>query len=336
MNLDALIAQTYGQYQTEQAAKQAEKQSAEQAAKQEAVSSFLALLEAEIGTEMFDTLGITMSVDTMNGKWFATGQWMDEQSGTAWRISSSKGLLTHTGRAAEGWTVNADGPLHDRWFNHTASSGNTRDAILIGLGTVREKADRIRAKNAKELAERERRRQEAEVETQKALEQRAERERISAAIEGSIEEQRIEALSSAWLWPAGKQVTIYVLQYCTGAAFGDEDGVNFDYRTVYTMTDELDDRGYITVFDPARRFTPETIRLSIVHHKPVFERLVITGLDEVPSAILTGNIEFVVRGVKRDEYSGGLWYYAEGERMHRIAAARALPAQWLRDLVDRA
>ncbi len=334
MNLDALIAQTYGQYQTEQAAEQAEKQSAEQAAKQEAVSSFLALLEAEIGTEMFDTLGITMSVDTMNGKWFATGQWMDEQSGTAWRISSSKGLLTHTGRAAEGWTVNVASAF--MVGSISASSGNTRDAILIGLGTVREKADRIRAKNAKELAERERRRQEAEVETQKALEQRAERERISAAIEGSIEEQRIEALSSAWLWPAGKQVTIYVLQYCTGAAFGDEDGVNFDYRTVYTMTDELDDRGYITVFDPARRFTPETIRLSIAHHKPVFERLVITGLDEVPSAILTGNIEFVVRGVKRDEYSGGLWYYAEGERMHRIAAARALPAQWLRDLVDRA
>lgn len=338
MNLDALIAQTYDQYQSEQAAEQAKEQRAKDAAKQEAINVFRASLEAEIGAEMIAALGINMDVDHVNGKWVATGQWVDEQSGTTWRISSSKGLLTHTGRPADGWLVNAVGPLNDRWFNHTPSSGNTRDAILIGLGTARAKADDIRAKNARAQADRERQRQQDEAERQQASQLRAEQQRVHEEIEALIEEQRIEALSSAWQWPVGKQVTIYVLQYCTGAAFTGENGTEFDYRTVYTTTDQLDEQGYITVYSrPYSSFSEETIRLSMQHHKPTWERLTLSSVEDVPAQILIDDITCVIPGVRESgRYEDNRFVYDDSSRLFRKIASNAIPAQWLRNLVDRA
>lgn len=167
----------------------------------------------------------------------------------------------------------------------------------------------------------------------------AEKDRVDAEIRALIATKEAEARAAAWQWPAGKVATIYVLQYCTGAVLvGEENTVQANYRTVYTLTDELDDRGYITVFDRGySSFTQEDIRLSMAYHKPTWTRLTLTGLDDVPNQILTEDITLTVPGVcAKSSYRGSRFVYADTEPLFRRVASNAIPAQWLRDLVDRA
>lgn len=166
----------------------------------------------------------------------------------------------------------------------------------------------------------------------------AEKDRVDAEIRALIALKEAEARAAAWQWPVGKTVTIYVMQYCTGAAFTGENGTEFDYRTVYTTTDELDERGYITVYN--RRysdFAEETLRLSMQHHKPTWERLTLSCVDDVPSQILIEDITCTIPGVRvSGRYEGNRFVYAETEQLFRRVASNAIPARWLRDLADRA
>jgi hypothetical protein len=167
----------------------------------------------------------------------------------------------------------------------------------------------------------------------------AEKDRVDAEIRALIAVKEAEARAAAWQWPTGKVATIYVMQYCTGAVLvGEENTVQADYRTVYTLTDELDERGYITVFDRGySSFTQEDIRLSTAYHKPSWTRLTLTGLDDVPNQILTDDITLTVPGVcAKNSYRGSRFVYADTEPLFRRVASNAIPAKWLRELVDRA
>lgn len=167
----------------------------------------------------------------------------------------------------------------------------------------------------------------------------AEKDRVDAEIRALIAVKEAEARAAAWQWPVGKVVTIYAMQYCTGAVLvGEENTVQADYRTVYTLIDELDERGYITVFDRGySSFTQEDIRLSLAYHKPTWTRLTLTGLDDVPHQILTEDITLTVPGVyAKSSYRGSRFVYADTEPLFRRVASNAIPARWLRDLADRA
>lgn len=162
----------------------------------------------------------------------------------------------------------------------------------------------------------------------------AEAERVHQEILAKIETVKTATLSSAWAWREGVTFNLYVLTYCTAAIRDDEGDNAIEYRSVYTATDVLDERGYITVYDNLRNFQSEMIRLTPAYHKPVWERLTVSSVDDLPH-LLRDDLRFTVTGIRREpEYKGDLFVYDEGSFVERTAARYAVPVQWVRDLVD--
>lgn len=313
--LDTLIEQKREEMQSANAQRQAEQQQREQEAAA-LMAERIALMEAELRAELgevYTELPTDYSTDVFTDYtwWEVKATLLDPVSRFKFQIARRYKNTPDRFNWELRWYSNGDSRRFD------LASGKLLSKLVGQIVEARSIRTRLDAEEAAE----------------------AEADRVDAEIRARIATVEAEARASAWQWPAGKSVTVYVMQYCTGAILnGDEGTVQADYRTVYTLTDELDERGYITVFDRGyASFTQEDIRLSLAYHKPTWTRLTLTGLDDVPHQILTEDIKFTVHGVREStHYRDNRFVYDDQAKTFRVASSNAIPAQWLRDLVDRA
>lgn len=333
MNLNQLVSETYARYQREEAGAKVEAERQRLEAQQAAIQAFEERLVAELGREFVDALGMTYTVRGDGKGWIAVGNWKDQPSETEWTISQEQRV-----RGETFWNISAFevGWGRNTMFTHSASPRNTRDAILIGLGKTRDKMADKRAERQREeereAAQREQRQRDYEADQA----ERAERQRINNEIVAKIEAAKQEAIDSAWKWADGVTITYYVLSYCAGAISDGEGGVGCDYEKSYTVTDELNARGYITTYSGsywgATAKTVEEVKLDTNAHKPVWTRKTASSVEDL-TADLRENIFARIPGVTRYE---GLFQYDDNERAEVVALHDGLPVSWLRELVDEA
>lgn len=101
---------------------------------------------------------------------------------------------------------------------------------------------------------------------------------------------------------------------------------------------ELDERGYITVIN--ERGEERTLKLDMIAHKPVWQRLTASSIEDVPQVLtrkeyatlpgVTAEIEWGYDDVRRVKS----YHYAENDK--ELVEIGVLPVQWVRHLVDRA
>lgn len=329
LNLNELVDTTYAQYKQEEAAVAAERAAASRAKADKALVEFRAALEAELGLDIIAALGITFrAFQTTQPSGIA--EWVDEESDTAWTISTYYDLAVRWKIVAE---TNERASIEI--FRHAASAGNLRDAILIGLGKAREWVTERREKEA----ERERAEQESQAFAARQAEQRAAEQAVERLADAEIRAElaRLQATTPPlWTWKPDAVFTLYVLSYITGVGITDEGESVFDYAYAYTLTDTLDLAGYITTVSPTGERSE--IKLSEQAHKPIWERLTCHSTDDLP-AVLTVKQRASLRHVT------GIYDYAESvcnpvryayttdEDAEEVVIVGTLPVQWVRDLV---
>lgn len=333
IDLNQLVSETYTQYQREEADAKAEAERQCREAQQAAISAFKQRLVHEIGRDFADALGVTYAVRSDGKGWVASGSWKDQPSETEWAISIDPNV-----RGETRWHISA---LEWQWgrntvFTHSASPGNTRDAILIGLGEVRAKTAAKRTERQADADREAQHQEQRQREYQAAQQELAERQRVHTEILAKIETAKQEAIDSAWKWADGAAIIYYVLSYCAGAIGDGEGGADIDYVKAYTTTDELDARGYITTYSGrywgGTATNVSAIRLDMNAHKPVWERKTASSVEDL-TADLCENIFAYIPGVTRYE---GLFQYDDSERAEVVALHDGQPVSWVRQLVDEA
>lgn len=152
---------------------------------------------------------------------------------------------------------------------------------------------------------------------------RAEQEQVAAAIG--------EAIADLEIWPKGKTLTLYRWGWCQGAVYDDEAEENqFDYGDGLSLSDRLDDDGYVAILTRGR------VRLLADVHKPVVEEIALAGMEDLQNAKIYAAITTVpvlVQGASKFEYGDGeqsFWRWGDGPGLEQRAKA---PAGWLRSLL---
>lgn len=140
----------------------------------------------------------------------------------------------------------------------------------------------------------------------------AEDMRVDAEIRAEIEVAKAEAEAALWKWREGAVVPYYRLTYTVGAWGDPEDGTTFDYNTLWTLTDQLDEDGYITGFE----YSPRTVKIDPARNLPVFERHEARSVDDLPGCWVE-SAKIILPGIVQ-EYSALKAHYdppADGNNM---------------------
>lgn len=326
ITLNALIQAVQAEDAERERRKKEAAEQEKEAARVQSLADFDIILNGEFTPEFRAALNMQVVVQRWYEKWQPEVIWVDEQSGAAFSFSVASGY----GVPRYAITGKHNTLTHDECINMVAVPGQSTKEILRAMATVRDRIEArrqiIERNRAREKAEQQYRADQAAAEKQADLEIRAELEILK------------ETTPLSWTWKEGVTVTFYVMSWAIGAIAGEGGEISADYDADYTLVDELDEHGYITVINP--RGEQRTIKLDMIAHKPIWQRFTVSSIDELP-AKLTKKEYATLRGVSAETE----WGYDDTRRVKRYHYATdsssedvevgVIPVQWVRDLVDR-
>lgn len=330
IDLNALIVEARKQEQVKEEAARAAREAAEAEIRADAISQFIELLIGEIGADVLDALHPIYEARLHQKLASVTAQWHDDDSATDWTLGTRTDKL---------FVLKAATKQKNTMLNwDDIRAGTLRERLLLGIGYAREYVTRERERVRAAIIERERQKDEAErdrlLREQEETKLLAAADEVHAEIEALIARRTAEEEAKLWQWRSGATITLYMVKYCTGTRYVEEEGSEFDYATGWTQTDCFNEDGYITLMS---RSKPRHLRLDIYTHMPIWERYTFSSIDELPAA-LRENSGFIIRGITKRCFTDGhwRWVYDDSEAWGCTAAPDGLPVAWVRELIDAA
>ena len=137
------------------------------------------------------------------------------------------------------------------------------------------------------------------------------------------------AASPLWLWPDGVAVVAFRWSWQIGASANGE----VEHDGGWSLVDRLDVDGYVRLM-PERWLRERTLRLDMLAHRPVVERVVWSGLANL-SEDLIERVEIAVPGVRVMEWSNNepRWFARNPGSNYPLLLGHQ-PVAWVRQLVD--
>lgn len=327
IDLSKLINDAREQERVKEEAEFAEREAAAAQVRAEGLTQFIEKVRGELGDELLQALNpryeARIHIKTAN----VTMYWQDEDSATTWTLDEVGGR----------WTLKATNKRGTSDLNWEVSKGMLREKLLLGIGFVRENAATARAREEAARIEREKERAAAArdrlLRDQEEAALLAAADEIHAEIEALIAQRTAEEEAKLWQWRPGVTITLYTVRYCTGTRYVEEEGSEFDYSTGWTLTDTLDENGYLTLMN----YKPRHLRLDPYTHMPIWERHTFSSIDELPVPLLERS-GFVVKGITKRCFIDGhwRWVYDDSKAWGCTAAPDGLPVEWVRELVNAA
>lgn len=213
-------------------------------------------------------------------------------------------------------------------LSRSCERAELRGVLLSLMGEVREKQESIAAKEQRQklvsLAKAAGHAWNTAARQVQEAQERVEAYRIDAEITEMMSQRIDAARTDLWRWRNHAEITFYQLRWNTGGWSSFEDGAKFDYSVSYTITDELDERGYITVFGT---YAARAIKLDMEAHKPTWERLTASSIEQLPFD-LKRKIELRIDGIG---YENGLLVYRKHDSV--TPAVGEVPVEWVQRVV---
>lgn len=224
-------------------------------------------------------------------------------------------------------SVEAAGDGGNAFYESRLKADDLHADLFRAIGDARYKHARMQqeaAANAEWEAAR-------EVEHQERIAARAER---LAAHERC--EQRIAAAIAAaprWVWPTGREITIYRWSWCIAAGAGESSA---EYDGGYSRASHLGSAGQVTLEAERGNNRARVLVLDMLAHKPVVEQLIYRAVDELPRAARE-SFKIQVAGIAhdysdRDPDGDPLLAERDGETL--TVEAGEQPLAWIRELLD--
>lgn len=326
LNLNEMIQTVQAEDAERERRKKAAAEQEKAAARDQALADFEIILNAEFTSEFRAALDMQVDADYWYERWNPKAAWTDSESGVTFTFSvaSGYGVPRYTITGKHSLLTNDNAP------QVVVVPGQATVEILRMMATLRE-----RVANRRQTLEQTRAREAAE--KQYRAEQVAAAQQVDQEIRAKLAELKATTPLS-WAWKPGATITFYVMSWATGAVAGEGGEISADYDAEYTLVDELDEHGYITVIN--ERGEERTIKLDMIAHKPVWQRLTASSIEGIPQALtrkeyatlpgVTAEIEWGYDDVRRVKS----YHYAENDK--ELVEIGVLPVQWVRGLVDRA
>jgi len=238
------------------------------------------------------------------------------------------------------------------WYLHEASASPLclRTTLLLTLG---ERLETV-GKQAQEAEVQQRRRRQAEADEQ-AERERQERERTAHIAQADQEDARLRAeidalkeqtLATMWRWPAGVRIAIYRLASTTAVGRGEDGDAVIEQESGWTSVDRLDDDGYIRLEASKTswggRAEAEEVKLDPATHMPIWKRMMIESVDDLPAELreeITVGIPSVVSRSNRDLDRKCRLVQVETSQYDERAYCEqvgSVPLAWVRTLAEQA
>jgi hypothetical protein len=295
--VDRLADHMLALYQQEQREQQ-QRKAAEQAQQdQQAIAVLQALLTTEIEPDLLSALDISYVVRRGSSS-----------SGHAEAVLSYAGIIWHISQdgpryAGESWRWSITAERREPCYSceianlsRSAEPHTLRTVLLLQFGLRREQLRQQAEEAARKEEEQREARAQAQAEKEREARERA--ERLAQAVQedaywsAQIAARRRDIEAGMWRWPEGVQVTLYRLTYTSGKAYGDEGEPVVQQEQGWCASDHLDEAGYIRL-EPVRTYSrsystkPREIKLDPGVHAPLWERIVVGSVEELPGELRT-------------------------------------------------
>ncbi|HZU03412.1 MAG TPA: hypothetical protein VFA10_27345 [Ktedonobacteraceae bacterium] len=345
--LETLAEQTLALYRQHQEREKRRQADQTRQKDQQMAAALRALLETELESDLLAVLSVRYVTQHRERNETQT-EAVFTYAGLDWHLSQEIATRQPTDWS---WVIRA-AKVGSGWYQHEltthAAPLTLRTTLLLKLGECLEKA----RQEAQEAAAQEQRQIQAEAD-ERAEDERKERERAArleaadqedARLRGEINALVEQAKSTMWRWPRGVTICIYRVSYNTAIGRGEEGESVVEQESGWTSTDHLDEAGYIRLeatkpsFWSAIRDACE-IKLDPATHMPIWKRLTISSVNDLPSELceeITVSMPHVVsrysdldekcRLVQVEEYG-----YDEHAYQEHVGL---IPLPWIRALVQ--
>lgn len=285
----ALQAQTSAQHVLQRGKQQKEhylKQRADQA-----ITVFEALLTTEIDPELREDLHLTYLAHH-ESQGLVTPEAVFEFANATWSIKQS---FPQRSAYPWQWEIRATKGRGSYAYVVNPTAAQPLALRLTLLTTIAGRLEHLHAEE-QQAAERTRQRvQQALEEEALVVEQNTLRaERIAQAdqehgrLRLQLDELKQQTEASLWQWPEGTALHLYGLTYITGIVRADEEEDVIEKAHAWTSNDQLDSQGYIRLEETCTSwgvYKAKEVKLSPSIHMPIWERITVRSVSELPSTL---------------------------------------------------